>query len=202
MRVRELAKEVQHSTSEVLEVLAALGEHVSGPNGFVEVPVIRRVHEHFHIEYVHSPEGRPPSAATPASPGGLPPAPVRRRRDNHALIEATDRRRDHVLKGLPLDAQSTRAESAFGRGLDASPAWEFEGWKLFRFSEVERDIWLAVGLRAGQARIAAELRDNGVTPQDLDVVVAGWSVRHRLLNGEGAAGVARLLARQRESETG
>ena len=87
-------------------------------------------------------------------------------------------------------------------GGDASQAFEFEEWKLRGFSEVERDVWTSAGLRAGQARWAADLRDAGLTPSDLEVDLRGWKVIERLQRGEGAKAVARLLTDLRSKDAG
>jgi len=106
----------------------------------------------------------------------------------------------NLARKLTLDAVDQQwADLAGG---DASHAFEFEEWKLRGFSELERDVWMAAGLRAGQARWAADLRDGGLSPTDLGVDLHGWRVVDRLQRGEGAAAVARLLTAMRASEAG
>lgn len=212
IRVRDLAKDVQRTIPEVLTILVEFGEYVSGPNGYVEAPIIRRVHTHFGIEYVQAlPPGhaRPDAPAVPL-PQGLKPAPIRPQRANHPLITADERLRDRAPEGRPpwtgmrakSSTHSPRAEGIFGINMDASPAFEFEDWAFRGFTEVERDVWLAAGLRPGQARSAATLRDVGLTPQDLDTTISGWTVRERILQGEGPAEVARLLQRLQIEDAG
>jgi len=198
-------------------VLHELGEFVNSPASYVEAPVIRQLHARFGITYVaegrQGPEARSLATDVPASAGGLGPPVKRPKRDNHPLMGQISARR-----GSDSSADSAKPSGAspppfWGSrsleqrwadvgGGDASQAFEFEEWKLRGFSEVERDVWTSAGLRAGQARRAADLRDAGLTPSDLGVDLHGWKVIERLQQGEGAKAVARLLADVRAKEAG
>ena len=213
LRVRDIAKEIDVSAREVLAVLNDINEYVKNSASFVEAPIIRRVHEIFGVT-----DGPPPSPGwpdrlpTPHSPTGLTPPPKRRKRDNHPLMGEISPRRDGNAHPDSGSTESASTASWAGRkadqqwaelaGGDASHSFEFEGWKLYGFSEVERDVWIAAGLRPGQARHAAELRDAGLSSTDLSIDLNGWTVADRLQRGEGAVAVARTLTHMRSREAG
>jgi hypothetical protein len=83
---------------------------------------------------------------------------------------------------------------------DVVPAWELESWKMFGFTEAERDVWIEHGLRPGQVKDAVSFRDAGLVPADLTRDVAGWTVLKRLRAGERPAEVVRLLRATREDD--
>jgi hypothetical protein len=212
MRVRDIAKQLGVPPAEVLQVLEDMGEYVKSHASYVEAPVIRRLHERFGVTYGVA--DRPTHSASITGRGapteGLAPPPRRTKRDNHPLMGEISPRR--VLDSS-LDSRSARSAPpttswsartveqrwADLAGGDASHALEFEEWKFRGFSDVERDVWMASGLRAGQARWAAELRDGGLSPTDLEVELHGWKVVDRLQRGEGAKAVARMLIQLRNS---
>lgn len=207
-RVRELAKDVGCTVSEVRDVLASIGEYVANDFSFVEAPVIRRVYEALGVREALPPPAQPPTA--PAPPAGLSPPRVRSRRENNPLMDLPSvqrqSERNQRQAGAPVGQGKSRETSwtkrsggdGFAALSDAAPVWEYESWKLHRFTEVERDAWLSEGLRPWQAKMASDLRDAGLAPSDLGVVVSGWSVAARLAKGEGAPAVARLLRRQQQ----
>lgn len=214
-RVREVARDVELPVSGLLEMLSEIGEFVKSGASFIETPVIRRVHALCGIEYSGGDLSSRPMETTdnvPARPSlGLAPPGKRRRRDNHPLMGDVSPRRDfdsdeatHAT-GSQVPAWRNRtiqqqwADLSVG---DASHAFEFEEWKLRGFSDVERDVWLSAGLRAGQARWAAELRDAGLSPSDLSFTLHGWPVVERLQRGEGARAVARMFRAVRDSAAG
>lgn len=67
---------------------------------------------------------------------------------------------------------------------------------------MEQDVWIAAGLSPNRAKVAAALRNVDLTPSDLGVNVNGWTVLQRVLRGEGAEGVARLLRATRKEGAG
>jgi hypothetical protein len=204
-RVREVAAALGVPVSDVLAALAAIGEFTRGPASYIEPPVIRKVHEHYGVKY-DSDVFTPPAPQAPVPLTGLAPPTPRSRRENNPLVaepslgpRMSDRPRAGSEPGV-WTARSVDQEWARGAAGDASPAFEFEEWKLLGLGDVERDVWIAEGLRAGQARWAADLRDAGFTPQDLGVKLHGWTVIDRLRRGEGAKAVARLLRETRTLE--
>lgn len=213
LRVRDIAKELDVPPQDILDVLHDLHEYVKNSASFVEVPVIRRVHEAFDVTYHPRPQvAQPVSPSTRQVPAGLGPPPKREKRDNHPLMGEISPRRSRQAQPNAQPVSGTSAVSWTGRkadqqwaelrGGDASHSFEFESWKLYGFSEVERDVWIEAGLRPGQAQHAAELHEAGLSSTDLRVVLHGWTVADRLLRGEGAKAVARMLAQTRDINAG
>ena len=182
-RVRELAEDLGASVEQVFAILNEIGEYVSSPLSFVEEPVMAKVYEHCGSSY-SAPTGKPvPRWGNPTfDPESHiePPKPDCRQTDPKQKL------RRHT-------AADEASRWAVGLGQDASDAFAHESWKLYRFSQAERDVWIDSGLRPGQAKVAAALRDAGLRPSDLQTVVNGWTVLDRVTKGEGAQGVARLL---------
>lgn len=210
LKVHQLAKQVGHSSRELTELLTALGEHVNSPHEYVEVPVIRRVHEELGVTYRAS--ARPTAAPFHPSPAtsGLGPPKPRPKRENHPLMPVAERPRDRARqpvrgapprKGFEWRSRQDEDEFAMATRSDASPAFAFEEWKWRGFSDFERDVWMEAGLRSGQAKTAATLRDQGVLPLDLARDLSGWTLLQRLRKGEGAEAIARLFKAQ-EADTG
>jgi hypothetical protein len=178
--VRELAKDLGVSAERILTILSEIGEFVTSPSAFVEEPVVAKVYEQCGAAYTS--QGPKPVPGWDKHGSGCrvgPPAPPRQTpssqaRRQHSAMKETDR-------------------WAAGLGQDASDAFAYQSWKLFGFSDVERDIWIAAGLRPGQVKTAAGLRDSGLQPSDLQKDVNGWTVLERVTHGEGARAVARLL---------
>jgi hypothetical protein len=71
---------------------------------------------------------------------------------------------------------------------------------MFGFTETERDVWIAHGLRPGQVTDAVSFRDAGLVPADLLQNIAGWTVLKRLRAGEPPTEVVRLLRATREDD--
>lgn len=205
LKVHELAKQVGLPSRRLIELLTALNEHVSSPHEYVEVPVIRRVHEELGVTYRSSTQPTvPPSQSSPTTSGLGPPRP-RPKRANHPLMPLAERPRDRArqpVQGAPprrgIEWRSRRDEDEFAMATrsDASPTFAFEEWKLRGFTEFDRDVWMAAGLRSGQARTAATLRDRGVLPADLGRDLSGWTLLQRLQKGEGAEAISRLFKAQ------
>jgi hypothetical protein len=130
------------------------------------------------------------------------------RAHNHPLKSASERSRDQDLRRERGNRRhedgwsATRAGDAYAAGsrAEASFAFEFEEWKLRGFTDSERDVWVASGLRTSQAKTAASLREAGLLPVDLGADLSGWTVLERLQKGEGAQAVARLLQTSRKSD--
>lgn len=215
-RVRDVAKEVGVTSRRLLEDLKEMGEYAPTAASYIEAPVIRAVHDRFGVAY-DEPTQEPiqPTASVPTATG-LGPPPARRRRENHPLMNEASRPRDEAsddayrrdgrrterARPARWSARSVEQRWAQASSDDAAPAFEFEDWKLRGFTEVERDVWIDAGLRAGQAKWAAELRDSGLLPAELQTNLHGWKVIDRLQRGEGAAAVVRLLRAFRDSRTG
>lgn len=214
MRVREVAKELGVTSIELLERLREMKEYVNSLQQFLEVPTIRNLHDTYGVSYAEPAESssRSPTQA-PYPPTGLTAPRPQATRNNHPLASepartrATDstKRQGRGFSGGLIDGW-TSAKSmdayAVASGSEAAPAWEYPEWQLKGFTETERDVWIAAGLRPSQAKWAAALRDAGLTPVDLAEDLNGWTVLARLQKGEGAAAVARLLKEARKARAG
>lgn len=186
---REIAASLGVSVQEVMDALKAVAEFVDSPaRKSIEEPAKRKVCEHLGLVYlppaVHQPSPWQRTDRTGAKRGGGVPGRPRSagpRDSGTRVVKPPDR---SVGLGDPSDDASATMEDF---------AWEYHG-----FTRVERDAW-CVYLRPGQAEYAARLRDAGFLPDDLGVVVAGWSVWRRIRAGESMAEVKRLLDSHRQA---
>ncbi|MHA6510729.1 hypothetical protein [Tessaracoccus sp. Y1736] len=187
---QQLAKELGATTPAILEALQEIGEYVDSPamKSIVE-PVAKRVAEHLGLQL----------PADPPHPKGK--------------WEILDTQPSDTLRRQPrLDRRgSTPTSGQFGPPdrslgldnprLDAKAPWDEQEWKLYGFSDIERDVWIDHGLRKGQAKRAAALRNAGLTPPDLGTSLYGWTVAKRLREGETPTSVKRLLDTQHKEAT-
>lgn len=213
LRVHEIATQVGVTNQALKEVLRELGEYAASVNSYVEVPVIRQVHERFGVTYDAQPQTRP-QAQPPPLFGLTPPSP-RAHRDNNPYVQTAKRARDVAIEHQqdlwddPLrwrdrpqveqPAMSEEQQWSSGAGRGASPTFEFLEWKMRGLSEVERDVWVAAGLPTNRASVAAEVRDAGLTPADLATTVEGWTLLEWIGRGASGISVARLLQRFNEA---
>lgn len=177
MRVRDIAMLLNVAPDIVIEIAREWGEFVASPQSFLEEPVLRRLSEHFRqpiLSETAIKKVRPWERRGSGSRVGPPPT--------------RKPRRDVTWEQPPED-------DLWAAAYDASPTFEIESWKLFGFSETDRDLWIDAGLRPGQVNAAAKFAEAGFRPSDLALVVSGWTVRDRLRKGEEPAEVLRLLKR-------
>lgn len=185
----DIAREHGVNIATVMEAIETAGEFVdSARKKSLETPVVRHVCEILGVAHVEAEHSKPVPAwelraaeARPTQPitqAKLPvPTPSRTRFD-------------------PPD----RSERLGFEPHDASPSFAAQEWKLYGISEVERDLWIAEGLREGQAKMARDLRTVGFSPTDLRTDVLGWTVAKRLRAGERPREVFRLLQEVRRGK--
>lgn len=190
---QQLAQELGLDISFVMDALQSVGEYVdSSRKRAIEEPAVKKVYEHFDRTYTPEP---------------TKPVPDWQRRDlgrpaPRAARQAPQNPRRSVDGPRTLETPDTSLGIGDSRS-DAADAWAYEEWKYYKFSPAEHDAWIDAGLRRGQAREAATLREAGLTAADLTKDVYGWSVAKRLRSGENAQEVARQLRRaQHGQETG
>lgn len=191
---------------------AAIGEFVRSPQHRIEEPPARRLVDYLGrdwpfsepvVQGTQAPQERPATQLR----GLTPPAP-QPKRNNHPLMTGEPRSRDRrysdarpprpkrrmPTKAKPFSTLTDPVAAAFADAShDASPAWTDVSWKWHGFDEIERDYWVSMGLRPGQARTAETLRDAGLDAADLQCDLNGTTVLWRLQHGEGVAAVLRLL---------
>lgn len=84
----------------------------------------------------------------------------------------------------------------------ASAMFADHEWALRGFTNAEKDVWLAAGLRDGQAKLAVQLIEAGLSPQDLSADLGGWTVLERVHQGEDVVALARLHERKHGQDAG
>ena len=168
-----------------MATLSDLGEYVKSPASMLEEPVIRRLHEALHLRYVSD------------TPKPAPPWDRKGRGDRASTPAAA---KGGSSESVHSEWHSRTTGDWWETQLDVEPAWELESWKIYHFSEAERDAWIAHGLRPGQVKDAAMYRDAGLSPGDLTQDVKGWTVLKRLRAGEPTDEVLRLLQRTLRDE--
>lgn len=175
---REVARALDVDLDSVMAALVDLGEYVSSPASKIEEPVARRLYEALGGQY--EPEA--------------PKLSSRWERKGRTNQQPAARRSRMESNGDGLtNWHSAAREDWWETQGDASPAMELESWKLFGFTEVERDAWIAHGLGPGQVKDAVSCREAGLMPTDLSKKLEGWTVEKRLQAAERPADVVRLL---------
>lgn len=98
----QVAQDVGVAPLELLEVLKTeLGEYVPAVFSKLEMPVVRRVYEHFNVAYEGPvPAWRKTEPPQPSPANGLTPPKKQARRDNHPLMNQRVRPRDAVRDRL------------------------------------------------------------------------------------------------------
>lgn len=180
MNARQISKSTGIAVDEVMATVSDLGEYVKTPASMLEEPVVRRVYDALHLRYVSD------------KPRPTPPWDWKGRSDQSPTPVA---KRGGSREGDRSEWHSSATNDWWQTQTDVAPAWDVESWKIYNFSEAERDAWIAHGLRPGQVKDANTYRDAGIMPGDLVQVVEGWTVLKRLRSGEPACGVLRLLGR-------
>lgn len=208
MRVRELARQVELKPNDLMVLLKDLGEHVRTHNSYIEVPVVRRVHEALDVEY-HEDRPRPKRVPQPPLSSGLTPPRLMRRRENNPFVQLGRRTEEWYgertargrlkAKAASWDALSEDQKWAAGAGRGSAAAFEHQEWKLYGFSETDRDVWTEAGMPVNRAKTASELRDAGVRPTDLAKSIEGWTVVKHIQRGSTGTWIATKLRPPKES---
>lgn len=174
----------------VMDAIAKAGEFVDSPRKHgLEPPVVRRVCEILGVACRDGEPSKPVPAWQLQDTAALPTrAPSKPR-----LPAAPPARTKFVAPD--------RSERLGFESQDASPSFAAQEWKLYGFSEVERDLWISGGLREGQAKLARDLRAAGFRPTDLKTEVAGWTVAKRLRIGERPRDVLKLLHQSQDEQS-
>ena len=208
-QVRYAAEQFGRTPEETLDGLAEIGEHASGPRGYIEEPVFTRLAAHFGVSLpTHSAREldvqgiEPPHGADVR--GGLTPPPPLPSRNNHPYMEPEPRPRDLLnstwVPSKPVEP--VREHHAGGQWPGSSTAFADHEWALRGFTDAEKDVWLAGGLKDWQAKLAVKLRDAGISPHVLSADLGGWTILQRVNQGEDIVAVARLYQRRRGQEAG
>lgn len=189
--VRRLAKNLGVELASVLEALQEIGEYVSSPaTNSLESPTVRAVCSYLGVPYERDNDVR-----------SVPPWKIRDEtsRFKRPVSVKTSTFAPSNYPYTRFDPKDTSAGLGDPRH-DTRAAWASEEWKLYDFSEIERDVWISHGLRPGQAKLAKRLREAGLTAPDLQVQVEGWSVAKRMRAGEPLKDIFRLLQEHPDSD--
>lgn len=178
MSAREVAKDLGVRIEVVMAAIGELGEFVQSPASKLEEPVIRRLYAAMGGRY------------EPARPK---PSPAWDRKGRIGQVSPAARSTKDSTSEDGTNWHSASRDDWWETQGDVAPSWEVGSWKLYGFTESERDSWIAHGLRPGQVKDAVAYREAGLMPPDLVKVVAGWTVLRRLRAGDPPIDVLRLL---------
>lgn len=184
---QEIATAARLPVKDVMDAIQKIGQFSDSPRRkSIEEPVRRQIHEFLNIPY-DAPV--PPTASGWERTGKSSPTP----RDQPGSSQSGPhggRRHAHrpTERPQPLGTSSDLCSLTM---VDAS-------WALLGFTPAEKDAW-TVYLSDRQAQDAATLRNAGFAPDDLGVVLFGWTVLRRIRSGETPREVKRLLERYREA---
>jgi hypothetical protein len=218
-RVHELAKEFGIESKLILEMFKEMGEFVKSASSVIELPTEMRFRK-VYVEQLKAASSIPPPTTPPAAgslianrrrslspqrprPGDNPFArgPRRPRRDRPVdpkLIEASR------MFGVPVEElKPAREERPRGRYASSESRRKLTDWDRNFIDDEERREWIAAGLGPDDGRIAGQLKDRGITPDDLMVRVDGVRASGRLSGGESVSSVvARLREWKRNRDAG
>lgn len=185
----QLAAELDVGVEDIMATLKELGQYVASPRKCsIESVVASDVADRLGRSLAA--EKSKPVPPWELKSGDAPPRkPARRRRP--AAAQGYEPQRTRFMppdKSLGLGSLTD----------DASPSFDRQSWKLYGFSEAEREAWVAQGLRLGQAKQARALRDAGLTASQLGIEIGGWTVAKRLRAGEPVRYILGLLERQEQ----
>lgn len=207
-RVHEAAQALGRTVQETLDGLKEIGEYAANRWDWIEEPVFARLAAHFNVSPPAPGEPDRDSAAIEephavdrlglTQPAALP------KRDNHPYRDPGPRPRDLLnstwVPSKPVEPD--REYHAGGRWLGSGAVFADHEWALRGFTDAEKDVWLAAGLKDGQAKLAVQLAEAGLSPQDLPADLGGWTVLERVNQGEDIVAVARLYERRHGQDAG
>ncbi len=207
-KVSEAARELGLAVGDVMAGLREIGEYATGPRDLIEEPVFVRLAALFGVTTSTTDEEVDPIGSEAPQAGergpGLTRPPPLPRRDNNPYREPEPRPRDvqQVSHGARHSENTVEDYRSVGQRRGPRTAFEEHEWALRAFSEPEKDVWLAAGLKETQAKLAEALRAAGLRPHELAQDLDGWTVLDRVNLGEDAQAVASFLARKRRTEAG
>lgn len=211
-RVHELAKEFGVESQTILGMLREMGEFIKSSSSLVPMPVEMR----FRKEYggqLRREGGRvspPPRTSSPQQAPRIPFVDYQRRprsasrppgpktRPNQNLIDASR------IFAVPVEElKPAKEERPRGRYASSESRRPFTAWDEAWIDDEERREWIAVGLGPDDGRTAGQLKERGVTPDDLLLRIDGRRVNERLRGGESVGSiVARLKEFKRNRRVG
>lgn len=208
-KIRDAARELGRTVDEALNGLAEIGEYANGPRDWIEEPVFNRLAVHFGVS-LPTRTSSEPTAGSPEqhepvdARGGLTPPAGLPTRNNHPYVQPEPRPRDLLnstwVRHKP--EEDVREYHAGGMWLGSGAPFADQEWALRGFTDAEKDVWLAAGLKDHQAKLAERFRDAGLSPHEVSADLSGWTVLTRVNLGEDVAAVVRLYQRTRTEEAG
>lgn len=176
---------------------------------WIEEPAFARLAAHFGSSPPSSGESDRDSAAIEEPDAvvhrlGLTQPAALPSRSNHPYRNPEQRPRD-LLNSTRVPSKPValaRDHHSGGPWPGASAIFADHEWALRGFTNAEKDVWLAAGLKDGQAKLAVQLIEAGLSPQDLSADLGGWTVLERVHQGEDVVALARLHERKHGQDAG
>jgi hypothetical protein len=205
-RVHELAKEFGVDSKTILEKLRGMGEFIKGPASVVPMPIEMRLRQALHhqgMTPVPHPKPRYMSGF------GRVPIPYERRRPPSSSRRPAPPPDQNLLDasrifGVPVEElKPAKEERPRGRYASSESRRSLTAWEEHWIDGEERREWMNAGLGPDDGRIAGQLKDRGIKPDDLLLRVDGVRLNERLRGGESIGSiVARLNEYRRNRDAG
>ncbi|MGA8247098.1 MAG: translation initiation factor IF-2 N-terminal domain-containing protein [Nocardioides sp.] len=210
-RVHELAKEFGVDSKTILKKFKEMGEFVRSSSSIVPLPVEMRFRKEFGDELRQIGTAPPPSRPVSQTPPGSDriPMPYQRRgapRPSRRPAPPPDQNlRDAArIFGVPVEElKSARDDRPRGRYASSESRRTLTEWDRNWIEAEERREWINAGIGHDDGRIAGQLKERGITPDDLLLRIDGIRVNDRLRGGESIGSiVARLREYKRNRDAG
>lgn len=203
VRVHELAKELGIESRVVLAKLREMGEFVRSSSSPLDPPVVRR----FQDRYGDQLRGwSPPRSTTPPRRRARTERPYGRQSRSLQPSAPPDRNLLDASRifGVPVEELKPRREDRPGsRYASSDSRRKRTAWDEHWIDPEERRAWIGAGLGPDDGRIAGQLKDRGVMPDDLQQKIDGVRVNERLRSGESVGSVVgRLREYKRNRDVG
>lgn len=190
-RVSAMARDLGIASSELMEFLVQIGEYVKSPSSTIDATVVRRLHEHLRRassearDATRSVQQRTQHMHQPSAQAFSLPKTNRRQRGPRPSQVA-----ESIGQIFDIDPWTVRVRPQVTK--------ETDPWTRAWFSPEDRGRWESSGVF--DPELANRLKEQGITPRTLTLVIHGRTIASRLKQGEPAGHLVALIEEHRRQE--